>query len=498
MTAEPVPRNEGAAWSDRVNPIVIKELRQAVRSRFVVAALLTLLVVQLAAMGLYLLTAAGSILDFTAGRSAFLLLYAILLAVSLLFVPLYTALRLAAERSDSNVDLLFITTIKPRSIIAGKMLAAFMLTLLIFSACTPFMTFTFFLRGIDLLSIFAALGFGFTVVLACTQMAVLLASLPLNRAFKAALGVFALIILTGFYFAILSWIGRVLFGSPYAVAAFWKTMIILLTIIVFLAGLCFAISAALTMPVAANRAPIVRLFVTGAWALVGAAAVIDSQVGKRHDSVMGWQILFNLVFAASLLAAVSERDRPGARVLRAVPRSPAKRAISFLFYSGAASGLAWTATMIPLTLGLAWGWVRLFPSRNGFQDLAGSVKWLGGMNLYFFCYALSGALLRRHLLKRIGGQWTWIISVALMILGIVLPAMVGYLLFSGDKWWMEDLGPWFVGNPFAWSVKDHRRLYFSVAGAWAVLAAAFSLPWFLERAQSFGVPPSGGRSLPDE
>ncbi|MDX2030902.1 MAG: hypothetical protein SF339_09555 [Blastocatellia bacterium] len=478
MTAESV-------WSDRLNPIVVKELRQAVQSRFVVAALLTLLVIQLAAMGLYLLTGAGSILDFSAGRNAFMMLYAILLAVSLIFVPFYTAVRLAAERSDSNVDLLFITTIKPRGIIAGKMAAAFVLTLLIFSACMPFLTFTYFLRGIDLSSIFAALGFGFVLVLGCTQLAVLLACLPMNRAFKTMLGVAALIMLSGLYIGILSWIGRVLYGSPAAVDEFAKVMTVLLLIIAFLGGLFFAISVAAIMPVAANRARVVRLFVTGAWVLIGLTAAIDSQVEKHHGAVMGWQILFNIVFSASLLAAVSERDHPGPRVLRAVPQSPLKRALAFLFFSGSANGLAWTVTMISLTLGLAWGWARLFPGRNGYWDLAGSVKWLGGMSLFFFCYALSGALLRRHLLKRIETQWTWVISAALMLLGIILPATIGYLLFSGEKWWTEDLGPWFVGNPFAWGVKNHRNLYASVAGVWAVLAAALTLPWFLERAREF-------------
>lgn len=150
MTAESVLKESGVKVSlnDRINPIVVKELRQAVQSRFVIAALMTLLSIQIIAIGIYLLTSGSSLFSFDAGRDVFLILFAILQGIGMLFVPLYTAVRLAAERSDTNVDLLFITTIKPRSVIAGKMFAAITLTVLIYSACMPFMAFTYFLRGL--------------------------------------------------------------------------------------------------------------------------------------------------------------------------------------------------------------------------------------------------------------------------------------------------------------------------------------------------------------
>src|SRR5262245_48579825 len=107
MTAESALKEGGlkASLSDRLNPIVVKELRQAVQSRFVIAPLMTLLSIQIVAIGIYLLTSGGSLLSFDAGRNVFLILFAILQGVGMLFVPLYTAVRLAAERSDTNVDL---------------------------------------------------------------------------------------------------------------------------------------------------------------------------------------------------------------------------------------------------------------------------------------------------------------------------------------------------------------------------------------------------------
>jgi hypothetical protein len=239
------------------------------------------------------------------------------------------------------------------------------------------------------------------------------------------------------------------------------------------------------MPVAANRALPVRSFLTAAWLLTGAAAVIDGKYDNSHDPTIIWLIMFEIIFALSIFAAVSERDEPGRRVLRSIPQSPFKRALSFFFFSGAANGLAWASGMVVLTLAVAWACVKLFPARGDAGDLVNSAKWMGGMCLYFFCYALTGALLRRRLLGRVGTELTWLIGAILLGLGSIVPVLIGYILFSEDKPFSEGFGAWFVGNPFAWGNKGHRVLYASVGGAWAALIAAMNLRWFLARVKGF-------------
>ena len=143
---------------DAFNPIVVKELRQAVQGKFVAAVLIVLLIIQLTAVGLIIINSRDISTTYNAGRDAFMILQSIMLGICLLFVPAYTAFRLGSERSDSNVDLLFITTIRPRAIIGGKIFASLAITVLIFSACMPFMVFTYWLRGIDLPSIFVLMA----------------------------------------------------------------------------------------------------------------------------------------------------------------------------------------------------------------------------------------------------------------------------------------------------------------------------------------------------
>jgi len=483
VTAESVLK-EKISLGDRINPIVVKELRQAVQSRFVIAALLTLLSIQLVAIGIYILASGPSLFGFDAGRQSFLMLFGILQVVAVLFVPLYTGARLAAERSDINVDLLFITTIKPRSVIAGKMFAAVTLTALIYSACMPFMAFTYFLRGIDLPSIFMSLGIGFVVVVACAQGAVFVALIPVNRAFKIIFGLITLAVFGMIYIWTMIGVSSVVTRGVIG-RAFWDPMIAICGVICFLVGLFFVMSVALIMPVASNRALPVRLFITAAWLLTGVAAVTYCSIVHEYWPVIVWLLMFEIVFALAIFAAVSERDQPGRRVLRSIPRSLLGRARAFFFFSGAASGLAWASVMVVLTLGAAVAWVKLFQTRASGSDLTDVAKWMGGMCLYFFCYAMTGALLRRHLLSRIGTELTWLIGAVLLLVGSVAPFLIGYIVFFNDQWWEQDFSAWWVGNPFAWSNKAHRVLYASVGGVWAVLVSAMSLSWFIERVRSF-------------
>ena len=53
MTSQGGVRSRMDDW---LNPIVVKELRQAVQGKFVAAALLLLLIIQLAALGIYIVS----------------------------------------------------------------------------------------------------------------------------------------------------------------------------------------------------------------------------------------------------------------------------------------------------------------------------------------------------------------------------------------------------------------------------------------------------------
>jgi len=323
---------------------------------------------------------------------------------------------------------------------------------------------------------------------ACAQGAVFVALIPVNRAFKIIFGLITLAFFGMIYFGTMAGVSAVVTRGVIG-RGFWQAMITMCVVICFLVGLFFVMSVALIMPAASNRALPVRLFITAAWLLAGVGAVTGGWIENDHWPVMVWLLMFEIVFALAIFVAVSERDQPGRRVSRSIPRSLPGRAWAFLFFSGAANGLAWASVMVVLTLGAAVACVKLFPTRANTNDLIDSAKWIGGMCLYFFCYAMTGALLRRHLFSRVGTELTWLIGAVLLAVGSVAPFLIGYIVFFSDQWWSEDIGAWWVGNPFVWDNKGHRVLYASVGGVWAMLVAAMSLPWFIERVRRFGPAP---------
>ena len=129
-----------AAAGDQVNPIVVKEFRQAVQSRLVIAVLILSLLINLVVVGGYVMFSPDADTSMQGGQTVFMALLTILHLTCLIFVPLYAGVRLSLERGDANIDLLFVTTITPGAIIRGKYLAAMALTLLIYRACLPFLT----------------------------------------------------------------------------------------------------------------------------------------------------------------------------------------------------------------------------------------------------------------------------------------------------------------------------------------------------------------------
>jgi hypothetical protein len=490
MTAESVLKANGirSRIGDAVNPIVVKELRQASQSRFVTVMLMILLSIQLVALGIYLLFSGEVTTSFDAGRPVFMILLGVVFGAGMLFVPLYSAVRLAAERSDAQVDLLFITTIKPRRIITGKLAAATAINALIFSACLPFMTLTYFLRGIDLPSIFVLMAICFLIIIVCSQLAIFIACLPINRIFKIALGLVCLIVFFVIYVALMSSVGGILMGGVWSRINTWEFGQVALTVLGIIAALCgllFALSVALISPHAANRALPTRLYLTAVWLASGITASVWSASIGNYEPLDIWMVLNSIVFISALFVAMSERDTIGRRVRRAIPASRWRRFFVFFFFSGSASAVAWSWVMIGLTMAWVGAWRKIFGWMPGLDSLGDNATWMSGVAAYIFCYAASGAVLRRRLFNAVGTELNWVFGGVLLAIGGIIPFLIGVIFFLDTNWQLEEYGFWLVGNPFAWWIKPFRTLYGAVVIGWSAIIALLCRRWFIERVRSF-------------
>jgi hypothetical protein len=504
---------------DRMNPIVVKEARQAVNSRMVSGALLLFLGVQLTVM-LLMLTGRSlpgeAELDLRVGRQVFTFVQGVLLGACILLIPLMTGGRLAVERSDARVDLLFITSLSPRAIVFGKLATAAALALLMFSACAPFMAFAYVLRGLDVPTIFVVLTSDFILVLFATMLALFLASIPATRGFRIFLGIFGFIgmcYLTGGMLTVTSEFLERGVGADPSGWEFWGGFGGMAAAALGIIGLLFVWSVALISPHAANRAVAVRAYTLAFWAAAAAGLGYWAKYISHPGPVEVWAVFGAILFGIQLLTAVSERDHWGPRVARKIPRRVAWRVPAFLFYSGAAGGLLFGLLGGGLTLLGVVLWHEWYPSAHWPNPWWKPVQMAGLILGYTYCYAMTAVLIRRlaHGTQlRIG--YTWLVALILFGLGCLLPYIVGYALFDTHSRYgrADDLLWLYLTNP-AVTLDDTLRpgggnegMIRAFVAVWAVAVTLLNVPWLAGQVSRFRPPrdrddhpASGGRQPPD-
>lgn len=475
---------------DAMSPVVVKELRQAVRGRFIVMLLMGFLATQLITMGVALLVGAenAAMADTMAmGRTTFLWLLGILLGTCLLCIPLYTGIRLGVERASEDVDLLFITTILPRAIVFGKFASSMLLTLLIFAASLPFMVFTYFLRGIDMPSIFILLALGLLAIAAMVCLAIMLATLPVSKPFKVIIGLNfafgglpALPVLMAFALSFLQSGG----GSRIATAAFWIGAAI--TVIFCLSGcaVMLAISIAQVTPPAANRAKPVRIALVLQWCVTLAATGYLAASMKASAPLLAWLMAQMVLLTITTIAASSERHSLGARVTNEIPRNPLGRIAVFPFFSGAASGLVWSALMIAASLGAVALLVKLLLPPTVSSDYKDAILFTSDYSIYLFGFVLTAMAIREvGILAKLSTSKTWIVVVLLVMMAGFVP-IAGWILFGGKTPFGKDMTIWMLASPIP-NPQEPQIARFLFGGAWLAVMLLFRGKWFAQRFAAF-------------
>ncbi len=483
--------NLAGRLDDALNPVVVKELRQAVRGRFLAGLLILFLALQLLTLGVFLLTEDVSTIDLVGGKSygqeVFGFLVGLLFFATVFCVPIYAAVRIYAERSSDQMALYFVSTLAPHRIVAGKLASNLALSLLLFTACLPYLSFTYYLRGIDLPSVFVGLAAGLLASAAAIQGAVFLASLAVSRMARVLIGLAGLVALMVLFMSVLGFavaapdLG---FGSQLGSWEFWGPALTVLGGSGLAFGLVFSLSVAILTHAAANRAFPVRLYALGAWLASGLAVGYACFEHGARDVVKAWLSLAFLGLAFSLLPAICARDRPSLRVRDQVPRSPVARAGAFFLFSGSANGVAWSIVMIAATAVAGEVFAR---------QLTGSVRETSHQLLGFCAYVLAYALLAVLLQRGWLGRWvkpaqTWILALVLMATLSLVPLIAGFLVMPDAVSKSIDAGLWTIANPFAPFQDEVSELATSVGLGWGAVMMIFAGRWFLTQVRAFRPP----------
>ncbi|AMV26560.1 hypothetical protein VT84_19325 [Gemmata sp. SH-PL17] len=492
---------------DRINPIVVKETRQAVNSRLVAWFLLLFLTVQLVVMLLMITTrevADSDNINLRIGRDMFMFVQGILLGACMILIPTMTGARLAAERSDINVDLLFISSLTPRAVLAGKLFAAGALALLIFSACAPFMTFAYVMRGLDVPTIFVVLTADYLTVLLGTTFALFLASVPANRGLRILLGLGGFIPMCYLGAGLLVLTTEFLQGRSFfdmSSREFWAGCAGLVLLLFGTIGLLFVWAVALISPPAANRAFIVRVYTLGLWLVEGLGFAIWSLYISRPEPMAIWGVMGCAFFSLQIVIASCERDEWGARVARRIPRRAVLRAPAFFLYSGAAGGLAFGVIGAGLTALVLAGWYLVVPppyaGMGAPERETAPLLTAVLIAAYAYCYSLTAIVLRRAVSgSGFRSGYTWIITALLFGIGCTLPYIARFAFFERTYYYTDDYIALYLTNPVVMigdavsssSSGGHVALTGFFLVAWAGVVTLANVTWLAKQVMNFRPP----------
>ena len=484
-------KNHFLNWREwELNPIVIKELRQAVRSWAVTGMLMLFLTVLFVTSLVFLVNYSFNVnANLHLGGSMFSAFVVILAGASGLFIPLYVGVRMAAERQENNPDLLYVSTLSPFRIVLGKFLCGAYMAILFFSACMPFMAFTNLLRGVDLPTVFLILAFLFLVVCAANMIAIFLACLPVSRPFKFLFVIYGLFQSFGI---ISSLIGTSLLmmssgvGMMMSARGFWIGVATWIGIGTAITGLFFVLTMALISPPSANRALPTRIYFTAVWLLAG--LISFGWVLKTGDAsrILAWTYPFFGLLLIALLVSVSNGDYLSQRVRRTIPQARWKRLPAFMFYNGAAGGLLWVAVLLGITCLGTWLTKTFFPSA-GFKGTDISL-WFVTTVAYAFAYALTALLIHRKFLPRRAPKIVGILTIILAGAWALIPSIA---LFFLNKLSWKSIEGLQLGNVFnVGSVHDHneRLAHLACALTWLLVILLLNAKWFLRQVNNFRPP----------
>lgn len=474
-----------SAVGDRINPVAVKEFRQAVQSRWVTAVFMLFLLLNLCIIGGYLMLSPNAATSIDGGRNIFMFLEAVLFFTCLGFIPLFTGARLSIERNDTNIDLFFITTITPGAIVRGKYFSAMALTLLIYSACMPFMILTYLLRGIDLPTIFTVLALGYMYSAFVNALGIFAGSISgswLLRGLVAAGMLFMLLYMAVSFIVMVNvslnfGMGMVITGD------LWKGVTTGLFIEALLIGVLYVFAVANLSPKPANRMFVPRIYLTLAWLAAGLVAAIWAVAVSEEVPILMWVVFSTAAFCIMAVVSLGERDAWTTRVRRVIPKNILARLLAFLFYSGAAGGIIWSTILFWTTI--LGGYLFFACSSlhsSELREFCGNAVMVFG---YVLCYCLTTAFICKVLLKNINMPNLSVLAMFLGVLVSLVPLVVAFLVAANGG---RDMLPWYViGSPMVLAMDDSAAISAAepFVVVWLAIVVLASLPWLVAQWQRF-------------
>ncbi len=329
------------AWlsnaSDGLNPILVKEARQALRSRqftitffLMLAAGWTWSILGLAMLG-------PSAYYNATGPSMFYVYYIILAAPLIVVIPYTAYSSLAAERQDRTHELVSIAGLEASGILFGKLGGIGIQMIVYLSALLPCLAFTYLLRGLDIFSVLLVVLYTCLLSTCLSLCGLLLATLSPPRQRYVIVGVlFAVALVFAFFITIFNLGGLVGRGILLDDPEFWAANVSLAIFYGNAVAIVFLCARAQLMAPSQNRSSAIRAALTVAFL---SAVGWFTWAALRDEDVVYALIFFSMiVWYVCGLSMVGESDQLSQRVRRGLPRSMLGRGVFGWYMPGSGTG----------------------------------------------------------------------------------------------------------------------------------------------------------------
>jgi hypothetical protein len=424
---------------DRLNPILVKEARQAMKSRQFVVTFSLLLIFGWVWTVMFIAFGLPAIFYAPVGP-AVMTGYYVILSIPLIIVVPYAAFRsLAAEREDGTYELLSITTLSARQIVAGKLGSALLQMMVYYSALAPCIAFTYLMRGIDVITIGLVLGYTFLASLLLSIFGLTMATVTRARHWQVLLSVvFVMILLVfGFFWdmGILSWILNAR-EVPYDNVDFWVGNICGVSFYAPLALLLFMVAAGQITFASENRSTPIR------WILLVPSMLLAGwfvYFWLRLDEPEPLWIVVCLAGAYWVICGAfltGETAQLSPRAMRQLPQSLVGRMAFTWFNPGSGTGYMFAILNLLAVLLVIAGAI-VAGHLTGTLDVPDLGEWTP-MTICVFGYVAGYLGLTRVLIvlarqaTPVGMLATFLCNVILIVGGVLFPLLIQALISWGN------------------------------------------------------------------
>ncbi|MCC9600537.1 ABC transporter permease [Stieleria sp. JC731] len=420
-------------FGDAINPILVKETRQSLKSRQFVVTFSLILFAALA------WTVAGSLSMmpqiYTSPSAPRMMIgyYAVLALPMMLIVPLAAYRSLESEIDDGTLELLSITTLSPWQIVLGKLSSASLQMLLYFVTLFPCLAYAYSLRGVDFPTTLMILGSLAVAGQVLTVLGLFFAPVAKGRGGRVmTMIVLILILILAEYGVSAMVVGLIFYGNPLTSTESVFAVISTVSFAIVAINLMLTATAAQLTPETENRSTAIRLSLlafTFVCVVISAASLL---LFKQRGIPVYLISLFVLAAIWTICGAmmVSERDTMTPRIRRELPQSFLARLFTTWLTPGPATGTVFTITCIAVLTfiqQLSVQWITKTGIARG-VGIAQLTRYIGTPGLLYAAYVVSYLVVVRVLMwaVRLRNNARAEIGLAAFVVVAVLAALLPY------------------------------------------------------------------------